>query len=63
MEGDHSKAPAYWVEELARADEDIAHGNVSPADLVLSELRAELAELEAELAAEAKAPVGNALRR
>lgn len=59
MDRDGTKAPAYWVEELARADEDIAQGKIVPARVVHEELRAALAELEAEIAAEPRAPVAN----
>jgi hypothetical protein len=63
MDRDHTEAPAYWVEELARADEDIAQGNIVPAHVVHEELRTAIAELEAEIAAQAEAPVAKPLRR
>jgi hypothetical protein len=40
-------APAEWLEALAEAEADVAAGRVVPAALVLQELRASLAQLQA----------------
>ncbi len=52
MDRDQTPAPAFWAENLARSDEDIARGDIVPAHVVHDRLRTALAELEAELAAE-----------
>lgn len=51
-----TEAPSHWVEELAKADADIARGDVVLASVVHEHLRQALAELEAELAGDPVPP-------
>jgi hypothetical protein len=52
MDRDQTQAPAFWAEDLACSDEDIARGDIVPAHVVHDRLQTALAALEAELAAE-----------
>jgi len=63
MDKDHTEAPAYWTEELARSDDDVARGNIVPAHVVHERLKAAIAKLEAEIAAEAEALIPTTQRR
>ncbi|MEJ0049350.1 MAG: hypothetical protein WDN04_26980 [Rhodospirillales bacterium] len=57
MDRDNAKAPAYWVEELARSDAERARGERVPASVVHDDMLRALAELEAERVEGAQAPV------
>jgi hypothetical protein len=50
MDGDTTDAPAFWAQELARSDQEIARGELVPASEVDDELRRAIAELEAAVA-------------
>ncbi len=48
-------ASAFWAEELARSDQEVARGELVPASEVHDELLRAIAELEAGIAAEEQA--------
>ncbi len=50
MDKERTEAPAFWHEELARSDVDIARGDVVPASVVHEKLRAAIKALEDEAA-------------
>jgi hypothetical protein len=55
MDGDHTEGPAYWVEELARSDDEVARGERVPASVIHDDMLRVIAELEAEFADKAAA--------
>jgi hypothetical protein len=57
MDEDRTEAPAYWVEELARSEEEVARGERVPASVVHEDMLRAIAELEAEVGCTANASV------
>jgi hypothetical protein len=48
MDRDHMQAPAHWVEELARSDDEVARGERVPASVIHDDILRVIAELEAD---------------
>jgi hypothetical protein len=50
MDRRHTETPAYWAEELARSDDELARGERVPSSVVRDDILRVLAEFEAEAA-------------
>jgi hypothetical protein len=50
MERDRTDAPALWLEELARGDDEVARNERVPASVVHDDMLRAIADLDAELA-------------